>query len=141
MRRTTTVLLLAAVLVAGPASAALAHECIVANKSAKGSENAAHSENWFHVTTDDIIVFITGDPSLVPVLSEAYRDAVAQAGLPTSFAIFERHTLGAKGRDKDTLTPGYTEMGHSNDGKGIDHLFSGGYVDQYVAILLELLEG
>lgn len=140
MRRLATVLVLAGVLVGGPAGAALAHECTVANRSAQGSEKASSSDSWFYVTTDDLIVFITEDPSLVPVLSEPYRAAVAAAGLPTSFAIFEHHTIGTGGPDKDTLTPGYTEGGHSSDGKGIDHMFTGGYIDQYVTILLDLLQ-
>jgi len=140
MRRIATVLVLAGVLIAGPAGAALAHECIVANRSAQGSEKASSSENWFHVTTDDLIVFITEDPSLVPLLSDTYRAAVAEAGLPTSFAIFEHHTIGFKGPDKDIATPGYGERSHGNDGQGIDHVFSGGYIDQYVTILLDLLQ-
>lgn len=125
MRRLTTVLVLAAAVVAGPAGAALAHECIVANRSEQGSANSGNSANWEHITTDDIIVFITEDPSLVPALSEPYRQAVAEAGLPTSFSIFGRKTLPTK---------------QPNDGKGIDHIFSGGYADQYFAILFELLE-
>jgi hypothetical protein len=138
MRRLSAITVLTGVLLAAPASVALAHECIVVNRSATGSENAGNSGNWFYVTTDDLIVFITGDPTLVPVLSEPFREAVAAAGLPTEVAIFEHHTLGTKGSD-GSLTPGYTDRGHSNDGKGIEHLFSGGYADQYAAILFGLL--
>ncbi|HKX74598.1 MAG TPA: hypothetical protein VJR05_04330 [Acidimicrobiia bacterium] len=137
MRRWTAISIMVGLLVLGPAGMALAHECIVVNRSATGSEKAANSGNWFYVTTDDIIVFITGDPSLVPALSEPYRQAVEEAGLPTEFAIFERRTLGTRG--DGSSTPGYTDRGHTSDGKGIEHLFEGGYVDQYVAILLSLL--
>jgi hypothetical protein len=138
MRRLSSIAVLTAILLVAPAGAALAHECIVVNRSANGSENAGNSANWEYVTTDDLIVFITGDPALVPVLSESYREAVEAAGLPTEFAIFGHHTLGTTGSD-GTLTPGYTEQGHSNDGKGIEHLFTGGYADQYGAILFGLI--
>jgi hypothetical protein len=137
MRRLSAITVLTGVLLAAPASVAMAHECIVVNRSATGSENAGNSGNWFYVTTDDIIVFITGDPTLVPVLSEPFRDAVAAAGLPTEFAIFENRTLGTN--SDGSLTPGYTDLGHSNDGKGIEHLFTGGYAAQYDAILFGLL--
>ena len=137
MRRLSSIAVLTAILLVAPASVALAHECIVVNRSANGSENAGNSENWSYVTTDDIIVFITGDPSLVPVLSASYRDAVEAAGLPTEFAIFEHRTIGT--RSDGSLTPGYAEKGHSNDGKGIDHVFSGGLADQYAEILFGLL--
>jgi hypothetical protein len=139
MRRVAIVTVLAGVLVAAPTMTALAHECFVVNKSAAGSENSAHSENWFYVTTDDIIGFVTGDPNLVAALSAPFREAVEAAGLPTELAIFNNHTLGTSGPNKDTLTPSYSEQGHSNDGRGVDHVFSGGYLDQYVAILLGLL--
>ena len=138
MRRLSSIAALTAILLVAPASVALAHECIIVNRSATGSENAGNSANWFYVTTDDLIVFITGDPTLVPVLSASYREAVEAAGLPTEFAIFGHHTLGTTGSD-GTLTPGYREKGHSNDGKGVDHLFTGGYATQYAEILFGLL--
>lgn len=142
MRRLTAVAILAGILVAGPAGVALAHECFVANRSAQGSESSANG-NWFFITSDDILAIINEEAGLgldlTDELNAAYRDAVAEAGLPTELAIFEHHTIGTNGANADSLAPAYTDGGHSGDGKGVDHVAFGGYVDQYVAVLFGLL--
>ncbi len=134
-RRSALIMAIVAGLLAMPATA-FAHECFVANRSAQGTQGAANGQ-WFVGTTDDLIVIITGDPTLVPVLSDAYREAVAAAGLPTEIAIFDHHTLGDNSGNGTAAA--YAKNGKANDGKGVERFFSGGYIDQYVAILLGLL--
>lgn len=121
---------------------AYAHECIVANRSTAAAENSGNAGVWETVTTDDVIRFVfEGDPNVEQTVTDcgdACREAVEDAGLPTSFSIFLHHVLGTVPVTGE-FTPAYDGTGRSGDLKGIDHLFSGGHVDTYVAILFGVL--
>ncbi|HEX6219972.1 MAG TPA: hypothetical protein VF115_02650 [Acidimicrobiia bacterium] len=141
MRRMVALFTLVGVILAVPA-VAYAHECVIATRSEKGIQNSDHGQ-WFAVNTDDFIRLVfEGDPAVEDIVAEhgeAFRQAIADAGLPTSFAIFENRTLGGKGRFGEELTPAYDGTDKSRDGKGVDHFFSGGYFDTYLEILFGLL--
>lgn len=136
-------------------AAAFAHECFIADRSEQGVQAAGgHSDNWFVGTTDDVAFFyyvmteLGKDPfmdeltpgeaaaagAFVATWSEAFAAAVHDAGLPTSIAIFEHHTIGTNPRTGEP-TPAYTKNGRSNDGHGVEHFFSGGYIDEYFGLL------
>lgn len=142
MRRLVSLTVLVGVLMAIPA-VAFAHECVVVNRSEKGIENSDHGM-WFAVNTDDFIMLVfEDDPATGAAILEAYGDAfeeaVAAEGLPTSFAIFEHHTIGTKGAHSEELAAAYVGTGKSSDRKGVDHFFTGGYFDTYLEILFGLI--
>lgn len=121
---------------------AFAHECVVANRSEKGIEKSDNGK-WFAVNTDDFIMLVFEDDpefgaEVLAQYGEAFADAVAAEGLPTSFSIFEQRTLGAKGQSGE-LNAAYDGTTKSFDGKGVDHFFSGGYFDIYLEILFGLI--
>lgn len=141
MRRFVALMVIVGVFMSLP-MVAYAHECIVANRSNAGAENSGNAGVWETVTTDDVIYFVfEGDPNveqIVAVYGDAYREAVEEAGLPTSFSIFSRLTLGTVPTTGE-FTPAYDGTGRSGDLQGIDHLFSGGLADTYVGLLLALI--
>lgn len=138
MRRVAIVVTLVGAMLGLGAAPALAHECIVANRSDTGNQGAASSSQWLYIGFDGIAAeFGLTDPADVA----AFKEAVEAAGLPTSFSIFLHHVIGATGPDKENYAPGYTEQGHSGDFKGVDHLFTGGYVDAYFEVFAEVFLG
>lgn len=142
MRRFVSLTVIVGVFMAIPA-VAFAHECVVINRSEKGIENSDHGM-WFAVNTDDFIMLVfEEDPATGELILAEYGDkfaeAVAAEGLPTSFAIFEHHTIGTKGPHSEEFAAAYTKNGKANDGKGVEHFFSGGYFDTYLEILFGLI--
>ena len=135
-RRTLTTVVLLGALVAGPAGAALAHECFIANRSAKGNAGANHSDNWETLFIADIIA---GAPveefGLQPLTPEQQATAIAlaaEAGIPSSVTIRVDKTIGYVAA-KDALAPGLARQ--VSDGKGVDYFF-----ETYVPVLMRILE-
>lgn len=119
-----------AVLAAAPASA---HECFVVNRSEKGNQGAAHSENWAYLTLDDVFYSAPEILGAPPLTAEQQAWAVAEAearGIPASFAINTRHML--------PVGDGAGLEGKGSDGAGIDHFFSA-YSGTLEAIYAEAL--
>lgn len=142
MRRFVSLMVIVGVLMAIPA-VAFAHECVVINRSEKGTENSDNGM-WFAVNTDDFIMLVfEEDPetgaNVVAAYGDAFEAAVLAEGLPTSFSIFEHHTIGAKGPQSEEFAAAYVGTGKSNDGRGIDHFFSGGYFETYIEILFGVI--
>lgn len=137
IRRTTTTLALAAALVVSGAGAASAHECYVANRSAQGNAGASHSANWYTLQVAELyssVHFFMPEMFPQALTEEQVAEAVAmtaEAGVPTSFTVFEKFTIPrnvAEGSAKST------------DGKGIDHFFAG-YGEQLIGIAVEASQG
>jgi hypothetical protein len=142
MRRLVSLTVIVGVFMAIPA-VAFAHECVAANRSDKGIENSDRGM-WFAVNTDDFIMLVFEDDpetgeAILAAYGDAFEAAVAAEGLPTSFSIFEHHTIGAKGAHSEEFAAAYVGTGKSSDGKGIDHFFTGGYVETYLKILFGLI--
>jgi hypothetical protein len=142
MRRLVSLTVIVGVFMAIPA-VAFAHECVAANRSDKGIENSDRGM-WFAVNTDDFIMLVFEDDpetgeAILAAYGDAFEAAVAAEGLPTSFSIFEHHTIGAKGAHSEEFAAAYVGTGKSSDGKGIDHFFTGGYVETYLEILFGLI--
>lgn len=115
------------------AGAASAHECYVANRSDKGNAGASHSANWYTLQVAELyssVHFFMPDVFPEALTDEQVATAVdltAEAGIPTSFTVFERFTIPRN------LDEGSAK---SSDGKGIDHFFAG-YGEQLIGIAVE----
>ena len=103
-------------------TAAFAHECFNASRSAKGNEGAARSQAWLTLTLaeiyEDVILHPDEEHPLPPAdlddVDAMLADAEAR-GLPSSFTIHLPSTAAS----------GVQGTAHSSDRKGIDHFFTG----------------
>ena len=100
-------------------SAAFAHECYNASRSAKGNEGAAHSKAWATITLEDLYTDVVQNPGedLPPAEEEDIPAMIAEAlarGVPSSFLIHLPSTAAS----------GVYGTAKSSDGKGIDHFFA-----------------
>lgn len=128
---------LAVGLVFAGSGVAAAHECYVPGRSDQGNAGASHSANWYTLTVQELFSSahnFVGGAALTPAQVQIAVDMAADAGIPSSFTVFERFTLpvakeGAAG-----------QAGKSTDGKGIDHFFEG-YGDQLLGIFFEVRGG
>ena len=110
---------------------AAAHECYIANQSAKGAQAAGtHSQVWFHL--DVVSAFLGDDPTLA--LETCFREGLEEAGVPTSLAMMGKTPPGHDGVLGSKNPHAETKAG---DGQGIDHVFGGGHFDTMVAIVIE----
>ena len=120
IRKTLVTLALTAGMVAGTAGIASAHECFVANRSEKGNAGADNSANWYTLHLSDLFAqghqFLGGPALTDPQMAHALGVA-AEAGVPSSFTLFEKFTIPRNLMSEEDLT------GTSADGKGIDHFF------------------
>lgn len=96
---------LTAALVLGSGASAFAHECFIPERSDKGNENAARSQQWTPLA--DIIWMF------VPEAAECLIPALEAEGVDTSTLVFGHHTLGENRAPGDWMA----------DGSGVDHLF------------------
>jgi hypothetical protein len=94
-----------------PATAAFAHECIIANRSAQGAIGAGNSGQWLTISLEELFAFEFQVPEAN--IDDAVAEAVA-AGVPEALAIFGKKTL-AEGT-------GAASNGAFGDGKGLEHL-------------------
>ncbi len=110
-----------------------AHECYVVNRSAQGNAGASHSQRWFTLTLEQL--FSETEGFGLPDLSAGQVDwAVATAkaqGIPSSFTIRTDKVIGEG-------TPAFGRLGHSSDGKGVDH-FIDSYGNALIGIVFEAL--
>ena len=132
--KTTTTLALAAALVLAGAGSASAHECFVAKRSAQGNAGASHSANWYTLEVTELFAsahfFVPGiEAPLTPAQIDTAVAMTSQAGIPTSFTLFERFTI-----PKSVDEMGEVESA-SVDGKGVDHFFQA-YGEQLMGIAL-----
>jgi hypothetical protein len=131
VRRTIAASVLAITVLGGSATAALGHECFIANRSVQGDAGAMNSGVWQRITLADIFGFIHGVVG-GPALSGAQIDwAVAQAvsqGLPVDgWVVMGTKTIGEGSRNPNLA-----------DGKGLDHL-ADAYGQQIVGIYFAAL--
>lgn len=143
-KRLTRSLVLATALVALTATATMAHECYVANRSSTGSQQAGtNSQSWMYVDLPSLAMFLSdpADPEALPPLTPSQLDAfVAKAqelGVPSELALF----IG--GRPKAggfTLADnaGFEKNGHASDGSGVDHFFTAHFENVITAYMYAL---
>jgi hypothetical protein len=115
-----------------PLASVAAHECIVVNRSDTGNQHASGSGRWITVTLVEIYEETEqfGFPDLTPAQVEYAADLAAAWGVPASFTF-----------RSDTLLPrsdAWEALGHSTDGKGIDHFFDV-YGERLVGALFDAL--
>ena len=132
LRKTFVTAALTTGLVLSSAGIASAHECFIAKRSATGTTAATHSANWHELTLSalfsDLPPFL---PQLTPAQVEEAVDMAQQQGIPTSVALFGKHTIPVS---QDEWSP------KSADGKGVDHFFSA-YGDRLVGIVMAVSSG
>lgn len=110
-RKVVVTLALVGAMLALPASAAFAHECFIADRSAQGATSAAKSGQWFSISLEDLFAFEFSVPEA------SVDDAVAEAieeGVPEVIAIFGRGVLAGES--------GAASNGATANGKGLEHL-------------------
>lgn len=110
-KKLLTTLALTGVMLALPATAVFAHECIVANRSAQGAIGAGKSGQWFSISLQELFAFEFSVPEAN--VDEAVAEAI-EAGIPEVVAIFGKFTL-AEGT-------GAASNGALANGKGLEHL-------------------
>lgn len=125
-RKVVVTLALVAAMLALPASAAFAHECFVANRSAQGAAGAAKSGQWFSVSLEELFAFEFSVPEAN--IDDAVAEAM-EAGVPEVIAIFGRHIL-AEGT-------GASSNGATGDGKGLEHLSTSPVAETIFGIALK----
>jgi len=143
LRRVTGTIVLTAALMAISASAALAHECMVANRSQQGEQAVGHSPMWLsenmatHGAYEFTFVVVFGVEPTEEMLDEAVAMHIEQ-GLQEWAAFFGHHTLlvnPTTGED----TPAATR--HAGDGRGVDHWSDTELGLAMIAIAAEILAG
>jgi hypothetical protein len=110
-RKLITTFALTGAMLALPATAAFAHECIVANRSAQGAIGAGNSGQWFSITLEELFAFEFSVPeaNVDDAVAEAF-----EAGIPGVVSFFGKFSL-AEGT-------GAASNGAFADGKGLEHL-------------------
>ena len=89
---------------------ALAHDCFVASKNLNGNS----SDNWHVLTAPDLAVWMGAVTDPCPEQVDAGLAALREEGLPLSFKVFMRSTIGEKAAN-GTLT----------NGKGLENFAEG----------------
>lgn len=137
MRRKLTIATMAAAMVLAMPLGALAHECLVADRSDTGSQNSSNG-NWVYISETEVVGFVAGfvgaDPEQV---GEAFLAEVEAQGLPTSFSIFVGKIIIGANPTTHELVAAYEDGVKSANGKGIDH--ASALVERYVAIMLGVM--
>ena len=99
---------------------ALAHDCFVPTKSLNGTQ----SDNWHVYTVPEVAVMFGAVQQPCPAQVEAGIAAVRADGLPLSFKIFGKQTIGAKAAN-----------GTLANGKGLENFLAGSTLpDQTVGV-------
>lgn len=143
LRRVIGTMVLTGALLAVTASAALAHECMVANRSQQGEQAVGHSPMWLsenmatHEAYEFTFVVVFGVEPTEEMLDAAVAMHIEQ-GLQEWASFFQHHTLlvnPTTGED----TPAATM--HAGDGRGMDHWSDTELGLAMIAIAGELLAG
>lgn len=120
--RLTAVAGLTASMLITSGAAALAHECMIANRSEQGHRAAGNSDMWLSedMATHEAYAF-TFDVLGIAHTEEMLDDAVAlhlERGLQEWAAFFQHHTLLT---DPSTGQDNPAAARHAGDGRGVDH--------------------
>ncbi len=144
-RRTATTAVATVALLGMTATGALAHQCLVADRSAQGAIGAGRSGQWFTVSVADEFrsVFADdvglADDTLAAAVDLAMVKA-ADAGIPTHIAVFGHHTLLAHRCTFDEPVSDAVAERLADD-HGIDWLFEeGGIISTFGSIIGEVLD-
>lgn len=122
-RRITAVAGLTAGMLGITSGAALAHECMVANRSQQGEQAVGNSPMWLsedmathesYAFTFEVVLRITPTEAM---LDEAVQEHLDQ-GLQRWASFFQGHTLLANPKTHQD-NPAATK--HAGDGRGVDH--------------------
>lgn len=142
VRRTATVLATGAALVFAVPSAALAHECMVSNRSSQASQAVGHSSMWLseNMATHESYAFTFEVVFGVTPTEEMLDAAVAmhqEQGLQEWAAFFQGHQLLANPHTGADTPAGASRSG---DGRGVDHWSDTELGLAMIAIAADLLE-
>jgi hypothetical protein len=141
IRRITGTVVLTGALVAGSAGAALAHECMVANRSQQGQQAVGHSPMWLsenmasHEAYEFTFIVVFGVVPTEEQLDEAVAEHIEQ-GLQEWTAFFGHHTLLTNpqtGEDNPAATK------HAGDERGVDHWSDSELGQAMIAIAADIL--
>lgn len=137
--RLTAVAGLTASMLITSGAAALAHECMIANRSEQGDRAAGHSDMWLSedMATHGAYAF-TFDALGIPHTEEMLDDAVAlhlERGLQEWTAFFMHHTLLTNPNTHEDNPAGARA---SADGRGVDHWSDSELGQGMFAIALEV---
>lgn len=139
--RTMGAAALTAAMVVGPAGAALAHECMIANRSPQGDQAVGNSPVWLseNMATEGAYEFtfvvVFGVTPTEAMLEEAVERHVEQ-GLQEWTAFFEHHTLLTNPRTGED-NPAAAK--HAGDGRGVDHWSDTELGQAMIAIAADIL--
>ena len=138
IRKTLVTVALTAGMVAGSAGVASAHECFVAKRSAQGNVSATNSANWHTLPASALYAGVheflqerdpgKAYPALGPDQVALAMQLGAEAGVPSTFTVFGKHTIPV---GRDAWSP------KAGDGKGIDS-FVAAHGDAIIGIYLSL---
>lgn len=142
IRRLLTVVVTGAVFLVSTAGAALAHECMVVNRSQRGEQAVGNSPMWSSedMATHESYLFVFqvvfGVTPPVEVLDQAVALHLEQ-GLQRWASFFEGHTLLTNPKTGVDNPAGATKSG---DLKGVDHWSDTELGQAMIAIAASLLE-
>lgn len=143
LRRVTGTMVLTAALMAISASAALAHECMVASRSQQAEQAVGHSPMWLseNMATPEAYEFTFVVVFGVEPTDEMLDEAVAmhiEQGLQEWASFFGHHTLLVNLTTGEDTPAAAT---HAGDGRGVDHWSDSDLGLAMIAIAAEILAG
>lgn len=136
-----TIAVVAALFLMATAGVALAHECMVINRSQTGEQAVANSPMWLsedmatHESYEFVFVVVFGVTPTEEMLDEAVAMHIDQ-GLQRWASFFQHHTLLTNPKTGED-NPAGTE--HSADLKGVDHWSDTELGQAMIAIAASLL--
>ena len=142
IRRITGTIVLTGALLAVTSGAALAHECMAANRSQQGEQAVGHSPMWLsenmasHEAYEFTFVVVFGVEPTEGMLDEAVAMHIEQ-GLQEWASFFGHHTLLTHPKTGED-TPAATM--HAGDGQGIDHWSDSELGQAMIAIAADILD-
>ena len=141
IRRLSTVVVAGTVFFVSTAGAALAHECMVVNRSQTGEQAVGNSPMWLSedMATHESYIFVFGVFGVTPTVG-MLDEAVAlhlEQGLQRWAAFFNGHTLLTNPKTGEDNPAGAKKSG---DGKGVDHWSDTELGQAMIAIAASLLE-
>lgn len=141
LRRFLTIATVGAVFLMSTAGAALAHECMVSNRSERGEQAVGNSPMWLseNMATHESYEFVFEVVFRVTPTESMLDDAVAmhtEQGLQEWASFFQGHTLLTNPKT-GADTPAATK--HSADRRGVDHWSDTELGQAMIAIAASLL--
>lgn len=141
IRRFLTIVMAGSVFLVSTAGVALAHECMVINRSQKGEQAVGNSPMWLsenmatHESYEFVFVVVFGVTPTEEMLDQAVASHIEQ-GLQEWASFFQHHTLLTNPKTGED-NPGGAK--HSADLKGVEHWSDTDLGQAMIAIAASLL--